>query len=745
MGFETTTLQNTTPENKQDPIKKEQGFLDNNPEIKSIYDNTIKKYPNIDSENFEQITKNISDKVSKENIIKYFPNILDDLLTNDKDFLNGESNTISIIIIKELNGYIKIEKDKVTKSAKEEKNKAKEEKNKAKEEKNKAKEEKNKAKEEKNKAKEEKNKTKEGQKLNIENQQKTLSDLYKTIPDTFKQENNKPDFDNFKNQNISKVKDKLTGTSITLDEYLTHRYTAQQLYKSGETIPNKYEFIKSFNQLNKLLDIDIQIPLIPEEKVNYKPLPDSLNDFQSKPDKILALDTIQDYIKKSPDTIQDTHIPDQDIIKLYSDGIPDAITEILSKNNLDPSLIKYFDIENYDTKTGILDKKSIKEIPDDKLLNQLQQISQAVSEKFIKQGKEEISKITNKIIKEKIMTSIFRGVSDFFDITNDNVENFANDFKLDFNQDLNFANNIVNIQGQINGSHIGLHYDLVLGKLSIDDVISFDPKNKLYRIGKQSGSVLDIPIKLPKLKDFQDDALQFDYKNLAKESDNYDQYQSNLNKQLGSVFYGNFIHKELNQYYIRRLNEKNLAVQSGLSYMLNNFRSSVGPDSSFDFDGLESSSFTEDLNSDHFRLIKMLDDSFDYYNRSNDFLKIRNLFEKFNMLINSSKVKDGNASEKLIDILFNSAAMKTSASSWQSMGNNGNFNYLRFYDLIGKSRSGKNIIDINLLENVVDILGNGEQFSDKDNKKKFNSSFWNKYEKIVNDPDEYLENNLNEI
>jgi len=91
--------------------------------------------------------------------------------------------------------------------------------------------------------------------------------------------------------------------------------------------------------------------LIPEEKVNYKPLPDSLDDLQSNPDKILALDSTQNYIKKLDNTIQYTNILDQDIIKLYSDEILDTITENLSKYNLDSNLIKYFDIQSYDTRT----------------------------------------------------------------------------------------------------------------------------------------------------------------------------------------------------------------------------------------------------------------------------------------------------------------------------------------------------------------------------------------------------------
>gem|GEM_PF-3738814 len=81
---------------------------------------------------------------------------------------------------------------------------------------------------------------------------------------------------------------------------------------------------------------------------------------------------------------------------------------------------------------------------------------------------------------------------------------------------------------------------------------------------------MDVPIKLPKLVDFYDDAKKFDYKYISKNSENIDEYKNKLDKDLWSVFYGNFVHKELNQYYIRRINEKNLAVQSALKYSFQN-------------------------------------------------------------------------------------------------------------------------------------------------------------------------------
>lgn len=691
-------VQDNNPE-KQIPKneKKENNFLDSNLDIKKIWENIKSQYASFDLDNFAVFVQELleDNNIKKEDLNKYLENILKKYLESDHDFIfDSEDNYLLISIKKEI---IKTEKDKVAIE-------------------------------------------------NINKEIKNLNKLSQSIPDTFKPDLKSEEFKyEIKNLNIWYIQKQLNWTWITTDEYLTHRYTAQKLSKSWEMIPNKYEFIRSFNQLSKLLKIDIQIPLFQTEKINYKPLPDSLDDFQTKPEKILALDSVQNYIDKSSNVLndKDINIPDQHIIKLYSDKIPDTIKEILSKNNLDQTLIKYFDFKNYDEKNWILDSQAIKAIQDDKLLNQLQQISQTLSQNYIKQWKEQLKQITEKIIKEKIMTSIFRWVSDFFDITNKNIENFSSDFKLDFNQDLDFQNNIIIIYGQINWSHIWLHYDLSLWKLSMDDVISFDAENKLYKIWKKTWTLLDIPIQLPKLNDFYTDARKFNYKDISKKSDNIDQYQDDLDKQLGSVFYWNFIHKELNQYYIRRLNEKNLAVQSAFNYTFDNWSLASWNDKSFDIS--QNIELKEYLNTWHFEFVKIIDDSFEYYNKSDNLLKIRNLFEKFNLLINSKNVRDWNCNEKIINTLFNSREMLSSWNAWKSMWNSNNFNYLTFYRLISKSKWDKQIIDLNILENIINILEKWEWFWDKDNKKRFNWSFWNKYEKVVNDPDKDLENSLNKI
>jgi len=688
-------------EKKDLSVKIEQkSFLDQYPQINNMT-KELSHNKNFNTVGFESIIKYFLENWAKqEDIVKYWKDFFNNLLPQYYDLFNVSAPSI---ILNDFNKIIK-----------EETNETKEE-------------------------------TKENKQVEIKLAMFNISSLYQFIPTEFKPDINSVEFQDFKNQNLSKVQDKLTSTSISIDEYMSNRYTAQKLSQSSATTTNKYEFIKSFNQLNKLLNIDIQIPLISSEKPDFKPLPDSLDDFQSKPDKILALSSVQDYIKTSPEILTDIDISQQDFIKFYADKIPQQIINILSQNKLDQNLIQYFNISDLNSKTWILDKSKISQITDQNLLTQLQQISSSIITNFTTQWKKEILTITNKSIKEKIMSSVFRWISDFFDITNDNIENFASDFKLDFNQDLNLTNNIINIKWQINWSYVWLHYDLINWKLSMDDVVSFDPINKLYKLWNQSWSLLAIPINLPELNDFQSDALKFNYKNLAKKSENLDLYQAYLNKQLWWVFDWKFTHKQLNQYYIRQLNEKNLAVQSWLSYMFNNFKWSVWVDPSFDFYWSQTIAFTQDLHPDHFRLIKIIDDSFDYYNKSDNFLQIRNLFEKFNMLINTQWVKQWNKWEELINKLFNDGEMSASANAWKSMWNKWNFNYLRFYDLISKSKWDAQIIDIDILENVINVLDKWEKFTDKDNKKKFNSSFRDQYEKITNDSDENLAKELKSI
>ena len=139
-----------------------------------MYNNITKKYTNIDANNFEQIIKNISDKISKEKVVKYLPNILDELITNNKDFLNLEINVIIQILISELN----IETKKEVKETKKELN---------------------------IETKKEVKETKKEVKDKFQN----LNQLSQSIPDTFKPKTNKKDFEIFKLQNLSKVQDKL--------------------------------------------------------------------------------------------------------------------------------------------------------------------------------------------------------------------------------------------------------------------------------------------------------------------------------------------------------------------------------------------------------------------------------------------------------------------------------------------------------------------------------------------------------
>jgi hypothetical protein len=67
------------------------------------------------------------------------------------------------------------------------------------------------------------------------------------------------------------------------------------LAKNNEQpIVNKIDFIKSFNELNKALDIDIEIPLFTSESIKVKDLKtDSLDDLGKNEDDILEVKSIK--------------------------------------------------------------------------------------------------------------------------------------------------------------------------------------------------------------------------------------------------------------------------------------------------------------------------------------------------------------------------------------------------------------------------------------------------------------------
>ena len=51
--------------------------------------------------------------------------------------------------------------------------------------------------------------------------------------------------------------------------------------------------------------------------------------------------------------------------------------------------------------------------------------------KFVDKKREEIRETTNTIMKQRIMTNVFAGLTSYFDASNSHEENFAEDFEID--------------------------------------------------------------------------------------------------------------------------------------------------------------------------------------------------------------------------------------------------------------------------------------------------------------------------
>jgi hypothetical protein len=53
-----------------------------------LHDNFIKKHPTIDNKIFQEVIKNLLDKISKDKVLSNLPNILENVIKKDANFFN---------------------------------------------------------------------------------------------------------------------------------------------------------------------------------------------------------------------------------------------------------------------------------------------------------------------------------------------------------------------------------------------------------------------------------------------------------------------------------------------------------------------------------------------------------------------------------------------------------------------------------------------------------------------------------
>jgi len=668
MGFDTLKSANNNENTKQPIMVKNtsdtQKKYDNKPKLEIMHKTIITNYPQSNEKNIQSIL-NILDKDLWEKAFTKWFDVINNLLKDIPDIFSWEK------ITNEINLITKIIKNAINKDDQENEKKQKDE--------------------------------------TIIESKKQIDNFYTQMPEEFKyqEETADPKIKQEADSLFLQAKDKLLW--IDEERYKSNLYTALKLSKNNESpVPNKTEFINEFNKLNKLLDIDIEIPIFETRSLKTSENnPNSLDDLKNNTDKVLKSEDIQEYVGSSENVLDTIDISDTNMLKLYT---PDDIQKSIDKAL--PPWWNKIDIKIY-LKKWKIDKDKLEKDVDTESYNIIEkEITSLINDK---KNKEEIKKTTNTAIKEKIITNVFKWLAKYFDVTNSKEENFAEDFKLNIaNDDIKMNQKMINLNGSIKGYHVGFYYDMETGKLQMDDVVHKD-ENNIYQVGNNWGKI-DLPTKLPTYKNLTDTAKDIDINEILEHEkvDSLDSYQTKLKSTLDKEFSKQFSHTELNKYYIEKYNEKNIAMQENLGYIFDNFWWTTDV---VDFN--KTQSYAIETKPEQYELLKIIDKSLDYYKNSGQYIQLRDAFERFNANIKTNSIEDPmkTHTETLIKELFNRGTMRESANNRKTGTSNDNkINYTTFYKMISNDLW---IIDIKTLQTINTVIeGNnntiGEQIEKDD-------------------------------
>ena len=607
-----------------------------------------------------------------------------------------------------------------------------------KEEKKKTEEEKKKTEEEKKKIEEEKKKIEEENKQEeiIKLKKQKLDDLYKNnIIDKFKWSSE--ELVVFQKKIIKEYSIKwvdiiwkLNKNKFDVTSYFKYLFTAQKLLEDNEApIENKYEFIKSFNDLNKSLDIDIQLEMeayFADQKKKFK-----IDTFAKKQsislvdiaewERILDNKEFQKFKNSQKHNIENIDLGKnkKSILELYSNDKKN-LTQIIDYINDDWSINEQkIDeiIKNPDEKSKII-----------KNLNS--QIKES-----LERYQQDLQVITEQKIKERIISNCVKSVSNIFNQTTENMENFAKDFKIDTDSWVNFnsENQEVYIKWNINWKHVWLYYNISTWIVEMDDFMWYDSNENwwTYIMWKENGKREKLKFNLPTYNQLLNETKNVDFSQIIDYSRNILDYKENLWSKLDEKISSQFKNKSILQYYVEKFNEKNIAEQTVLEDIFSswgNYDKSI-----VDFD--KKTLISKDLNQNWYSLMEIIFNTLEWNTRTmenkmdaDNLRRFRNCINKFNMIINTNQVRNWESEEPLLS-LFDEKNMKDSAKNFKGWWD---LNYLDFFNLISKWEWENKVIDLNLFESILNIVDKKEEIKWNPELSKYHI-FKDKYDKFASD------------
>ena len=226
----------------------------------------------------------------------------------------------------------------------------------------------------------------------------------------------------------------------------------------------------------------------------------------------------------------DSHINfDWRIDNAYRKILYNKLKEIHKNNAAFKESIKYLDeywnINHKKVQDENIDEKSLQE--NVKTINEM--INDLAEKEF--REKEKIKKINEVCTRKSIITTCFRALSNYFDTTNNNGENFADSFEIwNINEDISFdeETGIIKMKWKIWWNNtIWLYYDTKKWELLFDNFIWYN-SNVWYIIWTNNWEKEKINIKLPTMDEMERQADKVDKNLIYKTSINTKLYIKTL-------------------------------------------------------------------------------------------------------------------------------------------------------------------------------------------------------------------------
>jgi len=480
-------------------------------------------------------------------------------------------------------------------------------------------------------------------------------------------------------EQANKILPKLEFFDFNIDDYLNYLFTAKKFNDSKDTKnPKRRPFIESFKNLNKSLEIKINLDKI---KMAYflKEKEKKIIDNATKSAKISSFKDVTDtQIIENPN-IQDFINSDKSNNEsLLFEFSQDEIRDILSPYaKEDPELKKLLE-HNIDSQWNI--------VIDSDNLSEVSHIKEKITS-IIEQHKADIKERSERIVKERVMTTCFNALKWYFDTTNDNMENFSS-MEIDTEKWIDMDWQEMSITWSINGKHIWLHYDLAAGTVKMDDFMAYSEQANGYVMWKWNGMKKTMEFTLPTYDTLLDDASSINISKIAKSSDDIDNFDDNLASDLDNKLSSNFGNKSFTQFFVERELEKNLLEQEIIWTIFTNRNKNNKDVDPIDVNNQKPVRIDE--TDPRYSLLRLINTTMRDTKDWSKLLKFRNSIKEFDNFINKKEIREWKSKDYLLNKLFNKKSMESSMENRKQKNkedktrDNKRLNYNTFFNRMKK-------------------------------------------------------------